>query len=80
MPKQMPKYGTLTFPGETSSLDLALGATLTEAARNQDSMHVFEMGRCRIGALENLRFDPVEFDSHPVGDARHGSSASISDL
>ena len=34
-------------------------------------MNVFKV-LCRISGLENLRFDPVELDLHPVGNAAMG--------
>ena len=39
-----------------------------EAARHEDAVHALEPRR-RVGALEDLAFDPVELDAHMIGHA-----------
>src|SRR4029078_11644847 len=51
----------------TRRLDLAFRAALAEAARNEYTVHVLEIGR-GIFALEGLRLDPLQIDLHLVGD------------
>src|SRR5262249_16402094 len=48
--------------------DLAFGAALAEAARNEDAVHVLEIGR-GVLLLESLRLDPLQIDLHLVGNA-----------
>ena len=58
MPKQMPKYGTLALARELGREDLAFRATLAEAARHEDAVDAFQIGR-RVLALEDLALDPL---------------------
>ena len=52
-------------------MDLALGATLAEAARDQDAVHVLEMAD-RVVTLENLRVHPFHRDLHVAAEAAMG--------
>src|SRR5688572_22631616 len=58
----------LALAGKTDRRDLALRATLAEAARHQDAMHVLQPGDSVL-ALEHLGIDPVEMHADIVGDA-----------
>ena len=48
--------------------DLAFRSTLAEAARNENAVDAFKIGR-RVLTLENLAFDPFELDLDAIGDA-----------
>src|SRR5205085_5371213 len=61
----------LALAREPRRADLALGAALPEAARDEDAVNAFQE-RSRVLALEDLALDPVEVDLHLVGDAAMG--------
>jgi hypothetical protein len=61
----------LRVAGEFGGLDLALCATLAEAAGHEDRVEVFQIGR-RVFAVEDLGIDPLRLDLHPVGHAAMG--------
>src|SRR5215467_14539319 len=54
--------------GKLRRADLALGAALSETARDQDAVDMFKEGG-GILALEHFALDPVEIDPYLVGDA-----------
>src|SRR5665213_238138 len=68
MPKQMPEIGNVALARKLRCADFAFGAALTEAARHQDAIDVFQK-RGRILVLEDFGFNPVKLDLHLVGDA-----------
>ena len=61
----------MAFTGKTRGMDLALGSSLAEAARHQDSMDALEVLDAVL-ALKDFRIDPVQPDPHIVGYAAMG--------
>src|SRR5579859_994 len=61
----------VALAGELHRLDLALGATLAEAARHQDAVDAGQV-MDRVLGLEDLGIDPAQLDLHPVGETAMG--------
>jgi hypothetical protein len=72
------EIGNLALAGELRRQDLAFRTALAKAAGHQNAVDLFQIG-CRVFALEDFRFDPLQLDLDLVGHAAV-ASASISDL